>query len=145
MGHPITHSFLRELADEIRKPRVNAENSRVIAPLGTDWSKRFMRRNPQLKTAMASGIEIQRKEVTKEMLDTWFGEFKRIVEEYGIDSENIYNMDETGSLPDVQQVLHWLTFIQDFLLEHEDLGTSSFHPVKSKSITLSPDVRSGLR
>jgi hypothetical protein len=110
-GHPITHSFLRELADEIRKPRVNAENSRVIAPLGTDWSKRFMRRNPQLKTAMASGIEIQRKEVTKEMLDTWFSEFKRIVEEYGIDSENIYNMDETGSLPDVQQVLHRLTCI----------------------------------
>ena len=55
-----------------------------------------MRRNPQLKTAMAKSIEIQRKEVTKEMLEKWFSEFKRVVEEYGIDPEHIYNMDETG-------------------------------------------------
>lgn len=109
-GHPITHSFLRDLAEEIRKPRVNTENSRVVL-LGSDWSKRFMRRNPQLKTAMASGIEIQRKEVTKEMLDRWFAEFKRVVEENGIDPQNIYNMDETGSLLDVLRVLFRLTFI----------------------------------
>jgi hypothetical protein len=142
MGHPITHSFLRELAEEIRKPRIDSENM-IVPPLGSDWTKRFMRRNPQLKTAIASGIEIQRKEVTKEMLDTWFAEFKRIIDEYGIDPENIYNMDETGSL----DVLLWfkLTFIQDSPLEHEGRDTLSFHPVKSKSIELSQDVRSGLQ
>jgi hypothetical protein len=26
----------------------------------------------------------------------WFAEFKRIIDEYGIDPENIYNIDETG-------------------------------------------------
>jgi len=57
-----------------------------------------MRRNPQLKTAIASGIEIQPKEVTKEVLDKWFAEFKRVVEESGIGPENINNMDEIGSL-----------------------------------------------
>ena len=97
-GHPVTHSFLRELAEEIRKPRVSVDNlnSITVPPLGQDWSKRFMRRNPELKTALAKSIEIQRKEVTKEMLKRWFSEFKRVVQDYGIDPENIYNMDETG-------------------------------------------------
>ena len=96
-GHPVTHSFLRELAEEIRKPRIIDENT-IVRPLGKDWTKRFMRRNPELKTAIASGIEIQRKEVTKEMLDKWFAEFKRIVEEYKTDPKNMYKMDETGLL-----------------------------------------------
>jgi len=56
-----------------------------------------MHRNPQLKTAITSEIEIQCKEVIKEMLDRWFTEFKYIIEEYEIDPKNIYNMDETGS------------------------------------------------
>ena len=68
----------------------------MVPALGTDWTKRFLRRNPQLKTAMVRAIEIQRKEVTKEMLERWFGEFKCVVKEYGVNPENIYNMDETG-------------------------------------------------
>ena len=56
-GHPVTHPFLRELAKEIRKPRVDSENNPVIS-LGQDWTKRFMRRNPELKMVMASSIEI---------------------------------------------------------------------------------------
>lgn len=107
-GHPVTHSFLRELAEEIRKPRVESENT-IVPPLGKDWTNRFMRRNPQLKTAMAQGVEFQRKEVTKEILDKWFAEFKRILEEYGIDPENTYNMNDTGF--NIQRVLFMLIFI----------------------------------
>ena len=55
-----------------------------------------MRRNPDLKTTIASSIEIQRKEVTKEQLDKWFAEFKRVIDENDIEPENVYNMDETG-------------------------------------------------
>ena len=94
-GHPVTHPFLCELAEEIRKPRVDSENN-FVTPLGQDWTKRFMRRNPQLKTVMASGIEVARKEVTQESLNQWFNKFKRVVQEYDISQENIYNMDETG-------------------------------------------------
>jgi len=96
-GYPVTHSFLRKLTEEIRKPHIVTENT-ILPPLGKDWTKRFMCRNPELKTAIASGIEIQRQEVIKEMLDKWFAEFKCVIDEYGIDPENIYNMDETGSL-----------------------------------------------
>jgi len=83
------------LAEEIRKPRIDSENN-FVTPLGQDWTKRFMRRNPQLKTVMASGIEVARKEVTQESLNQWFNKFKRVVQEYDISQENIYNMDETG-------------------------------------------------
>ena len=95
-GHPVTHTFLRELAEEIRKPRVESENL-PVSPLGQDWMKRFLRRNDDLKTAMASSIEIKRKEVTKEELYKWFEEFKRVVDEHDIKPEQVYNMDETGS------------------------------------------------
>jgi len=100
LGHPVTHPFLRELAEEIRKPRIESENLNA-SPLGQDWTKRFMRRNPDLKTTIASSIEIQRKEVTKEQLDKWFAEFKRVIDENDILPENVYNMDETG----IQQVV----------------------------------------
>jgi hypothetical protein len=95
LGHPVTHPFLRELAEEIRKPRIESENL-IMSPLGQDWTKRFMRRNPGLKTTIASSIEIQRKEVTKKQLDKWFAEFKRVIDEHDIEPDNVYNMDETG-------------------------------------------------
>ena len=95
-GHPVSHSFLRELAEEIRKPRLDAGNPNVPS-LGLDWTKRFMRRHPQLKTTVATGIEVARKEVTKESLNKWFEEFQRVIEEHDIDPSNVYNMDETGA------------------------------------------------
>ena len=91
----MTHLFIRILAEEIKTPRVDNENT-PVTPLGQDWTKRFMRRNPQLKTVMASGIEVARKEVTQESLDQWFNEFKRVVQENGIIQENICNINETG-------------------------------------------------
>ena len=54
-GHSVTHSFLHELAEEIRKPQVTPDSSNNISVplLGQDWIKQFMHHNPQLKTAMA--------------------------------------------------------------------------------------------
>ena len=43
-------------------------------------------------------METARKEVTEEEISNWFEEFARVVSEYGILQENIYNMDETGFL-----------------------------------------------
>ena len=42
-------------------------------------------------------IETAYKEVTEAQLENWFQEFKHVVDEYGIHSEHIYNMDKTGS------------------------------------------------
>jgi len=98
-GHPVHHLFLRELAEEIRKPRVMADELIVdpsLRKLGKNWVSRFLARNPILQSKVAKNIEAARKEVTEAQLDNWFKEFKRIVDEYGIQPEHIYNMDETG-------------------------------------------------
>jgi hypothetical protein len=97
-GHPVHHKFLRELAEEIRKPRVELENCQ-FSPLGKQWVSRFLLRNPSLKFIVAKSIERAHKEVTEEQLWNWFICFKHIIDQYGILSGNVYNMDETGSSP----------------------------------------------
>ena len=99
-GHAVHHSFLRELAEEIRKPRVTADDQVAdpsLQKLGKHWVSRFLARNPILQSKVAKNIETARKEVTEAHLENWFQEFKRVVDEYGIQPEHIYNMDETGS------------------------------------------------
>jgi Tc5 transposase DNA-binding domain len=95
-GHPVHHSFLRELAEEIRKPRV-ADLMNPLPKLGKNWTSRFLARNPLLQSKIAKSIEAARKEVTEAQIEKWFNEFNRVVDEYNILPENTYNMDETGS------------------------------------------------
>jgi hypothetical protein len=95
-GHPVHHSFLRELAEEIRKPRVG-DSSEIPTKLGKNWVSRFLARNPILQSKIAKNIEAARKEVTEAQLNNWFKEFEQVVDEYGIQPEHIYNMDETGT------------------------------------------------
>ena len=95
-GHPVRHKFLRELAEEIRKPRVELENCQV-SPLGKQWVLHFLRRNPSLISKVAKSIEGVHKEVTEEQLQSWFISFKCAIDEHSILPENVYNMDETGS------------------------------------------------
>ena len=95
-GHPVRHRFLRDLAIEIRKPRLEREGS-PPTELGKNWVTRFLLRHPSLKSTLAKNIEAVRKEVTEEQLQAWFSTFKSIVNEQEILPENIYNMDETGN------------------------------------------------
>jgi Tc5 transposase DNA-binding domain len=94
-GHPVHHPFIRELADEIRKPRLEHEGS-VTQQLGKYWVSRFLACHPSLQSKVAKSIEAACKEVTDKQLQDWFITFKCVIDEYGISSKNIYNMDETG-------------------------------------------------
>src|SRR5579864_789232 len=82
-GNPVHHSFLRELAEEIRKPRVESEGHDP-GTLGKNWVSRFLARNPALQSKVAKNIEVARKEVTEAQIANWFAAFTRVVEEYGI-------------------------------------------------------------
>jgi len=94
-GHPVHHSFLRDLAHEIRKPRLELSGT-VTNQLGKHWVSRFLARHPSLQSKVAKSIEAARKEVTEKQLQSWFTTFKRVIDEHGIVPENVYNMDETG-------------------------------------------------
>ena len=55
-GHPVKHSFLCGLAEEIRKPHVQLSD-KTPPPLSNEWPKRFFKRYPTLKMTLAKNIE----------------------------------------------------------------------------------------
>jgi len=93
LGHPIRQAYLRELAEVLRKKGVGKEG---LSPLGQEWVMRFLQRNPDVKSQVAKSIEKARVEVTKEQVLEWFKQYREEIEKYGIEEENIYNMDESG-------------------------------------------------
>ena len=95
-GHPVKHSFLCELVEEIRKLRVQLSD-KTSPPLSNEWPKRFLKQHPMLKTTLAKNIENIRKQVMREEVENYFAEIKHVIELYNIQTENIYNLDETGS------------------------------------------------
>jgi len=85
--------FLRELAEVLHKNRV-AEDG--LSPLGKEWVTRFLQRNPDVKSQVAKSMDKARVEVTKEQIVEWFRQYKEKIDKYGIEEQNIYNMDESG-------------------------------------------------
>src|ERR1700738_850852 len=64
-GSPVRHSYLRDMAEEIRSRRVvninNATMQLVLYdPIGISWVPRFLQRHPQLQTVMSHTIEMSR-------------------------------------------------------------------------------------
>lgn len=95
-GYPVRLNFLREMAEEIRKPRLQAMG-KVVPPLGKSWSQRFVARHPQIETVRSRNIEAARiKDVSVERIQIFFAAFIEAIQKYGISPENMYNMDETG-------------------------------------------------
>ena len=94
-GNPVRHPFIHEMAEKLRETRV-ASTSEFTLPLGPDWTNRFLRRHPHLKTKKSKPIETARKEVTSEQVHNFNTELRRIIIEHNIRLENIFNVDETG-------------------------------------------------
>ena len=94
VGHPIRHSYLRELAETPHRSRVG---STAALPVGKLWAGRFLKRHPILKSQIAKTIEQARIEVTKEQVLEWFRQYKQEIDTHKIVPENIYNMDESGT------------------------------------------------
>jgi hypothetical protein len=84
---------------------VNDDDVQLVnyEPFGKDWAPRFMSRHPQLNSARMKLIEAARvKDVSVERFTRWFYDLERVITEYGIQPENIYNMDESGESEDEQ-------------------------------------------
>jgi hypothetical protein len=94
LGHSIRHTYLRELAEALRKNRVQREH---LIPLRQEWVTRFLRHHPSVKSQVTKSIEKGRVEVTKEQILEWFRQYKEEIDKYGIQEKNIYNMDESGN------------------------------------------------
>ena len=66
-------------------------------PLGKHWITRFKARHPELETSRARAIEIQRLQGTDPMLvQAFYQEVEYHKNEYHIERQDMYNMDEKG-------------------------------------------------
>ena len=101
-GYAPRHLTLREMAEEVRKRRVKQINDPSIqlvtyAPIGLQWIPRFLSRHLELASVMTRRIDAPRiKDASPEGLRKWFEELDRVMEEFGIEWWNVYNMDESG-------------------------------------------------
>jgi len=100
-GHPARHEFIREMAEEIRNKRAEENQPHLSIPLGKSWVQQFIGRHPHLKTVISRSIEASRiKALTKKVVESFFDALEACLQEYQIEWQNVYNMDETGKLLD---------------------------------------------
>jgi hypothetical protein len=65
--------------------------------VGDQWLPRFLRCHPELSSIRSNKIDAQRvKGTNPERLRKWFNDLQHVIDEYQIEHENIYNMDESG-------------------------------------------------
>lgn len=100
-GHPATHTFIREMAEELRQRRVSQINDEMdlvcYLPIGNSWVPNFLKRHPQLETTLSRAIEASRiTTITKPAMRAFFSDYQATLTEHQIEAQNIYNMDETG-------------------------------------------------
>lgn len=100
-GYPPRYETLRRLAEIIRERRVkNSANEvqvKVYDKIGREWVQRFLRRHSELASVRLRSIDVVRiKDTSPERLQKWFDDLKKVLTEFNIKPENIYNMDESG-------------------------------------------------
>jgi hypothetical protein len=93
---------LRQLAEIIRERRIKKTDTgtvqvKVYDEIGKDWVPRFIQRHPELASVRSRLIDSVRiKDTSSERLQCWFDDLKKVLAEFNIKPENMYNMDESG-------------------------------------------------
>ena len=101
-GYPPRYATLIEMADIIRRKRdpetlAPTTNLTNFPTIGTQWIQRFLRRHPELSAIRPRNIDASRiKDTSPERLSKWFADLEKVMEEYDVSPENMYNMDESG-------------------------------------------------
>jgi helix-turn-helix, Psq domain/Tc5 transposase DNA-binding domain len=92
-GWPARVIHLRRMAVELLQAKGDTKR------LGTNWQQKFLSRFPDLKSKFIPPINKERTVATDyEIFEDWFELYYQIKEEYRIQDENTYNMDEKGCI-----------------------------------------------
>ena len=90
-GYPPTHAFAREIAS-----RTLIENN-DLKPLGQNWMRGFLRRNPEVSTVVTKKMDAQRAHGTSEdAIREFFVVLRKTLNDFSIPISRMFNMDETG-------------------------------------------------
>ncbi|ERF69214.1 hypothetical protein EPUS_02181 [Endocarpon pusillum Z07020] len=66
-------------------------------PLGKNYVSRFISRHSELRTSRSRAMDIKRlSALDPTVIESFFSEFEQLRSQYGVEIENIWNMDETG-------------------------------------------------
>src|SRR5271169_5832223 len=100
-GYAPGYETLRRLAEIIRERRVKTDGGevqvKVYYKISKEWVPRFIQRHPELAGVRLRSIDTARiKAASPERLQSWFNELEKVLAEFNIKPENIYNMDESG-------------------------------------------------
>jgi hypothetical protein len=86
-------STVREMANIL----LAARGSTTPLTVGVNWASTFVRRRDELRTRFSRRYDYQRAlNEDPKSIQEWFSMVKRVVDENGIQPEDIYNFDETG-------------------------------------------------
>ena len=100
-GWPPRVEHTRMMAEELL--RVKGD----YAPLGVNWIKKFISRNPSIKSVYVPALDTQRALAEDPVIFSyWFDLFLRLKTEYEIENHDVYNMDEKGFAMGVQGSKH---------------------------------------
>ncbi|RYC80880.1 hypothetical protein BFJ63_vAg16228 [Fusarium oxysporum f. sp. narcissi] len=89
-GFPPRHSFIEEMANSLLADR-------KAPPVGKRWAHNFVKRQPELKTHFFRKYDYQRAKCEDPtIIRNWFKLVQNTIAKYGIQSEDIWNFDETG-------------------------------------------------
>jgi hypothetical protein len=91
-GFPPQLCSIKEIADQLLADR-------DAPPVGTRWASNFIKQHPDLKTHSFRKYNYQRaKYKDPTIIRNWFTLMSNTIAKYGIRSNDIYNIDETGFL-----------------------------------------------
>lgn len=125
-GYPLPVKFLRTLAVVIARRRISTDDGAPvppeISPPGKNWPQAFYQRHPELRAKRLRPLDWARHDVNiYDKIVAWFNVIRPELEKQNVLSENIYNMDETGTQLSVLSSLKVLVRHQD-LHQHRGAG-----------------------
>ena len=94
-GLPLQLATVSYLAQLLLSARLSQPPHSIT--IGGHWVNHFIKRHPELKSKYTRKYDYQRAKCEDpRLIKAWFAQVQEIIEKYGILTEDIYNMDETG-------------------------------------------------
>jgi hypothetical protein len=85
------------MANLLLAARTKLKLTSTLPTVGENWTRNFINRHSTLKSKFSRKYDYQRaKNEDLKVIREWFQRVQRIIQEFGILEQDIYNFDETG-------------------------------------------------
>ena len=93
---PVNYTELRLVANQIAME--NCQVPELFRPLGVNWIRKFITRQPQLRSRREQQLEIDHVSASDpNIITAWFVAVGRLLAELGVRPRNMWNADEIGT------------------------------------------------